>query len=75
MIIFLRTSSNVGAFGIVPSGTIGSSFLPVVNAVTRSSAARVPPSTPARSIPWIDSDVTYFCFWSSGTVSSVTRSM
>ena len=29
---------------------------PVVAAVTRSSIARVPPSTPARSMPWIESD-------------------
>ncbi len=56
MIVFLSTSWKVGALLRTASGTIGLSVSPVVPDVTRSSIARVPPSAPARSMPWIDSD-------------------
>ncbi len=61
-----------GEFDAAHAGALAGSFSQAAQ-VTRSSIARMPPSTPARSMPWIDSDMTYFCFWSSGTVSSVTR--
>ena len=48
---------------------------PAVAAVTRSSIARAPPSRPARSMPWIESDSAMRFLPASGTVSSVTRSM
>jgi len=56
MIVFFSTSEKLGAPGSTPGGTTGSDANPVVCAVTRSSIARVPPSRPARSMPWIDSD-------------------
>jgi hypothetical protein len=56
MIVSRSTSAKVGAPGRTDAGTTGSSSSPVVNAVIRSSAARVPPSSPARSIPWIESE-------------------
>ena len=74
MIVFLSTSPNVGTFTespLVPR--IGLLRRLVVAAVTRSSIARVPPSTPARSMPWIDSDSATRFLPASGTVSSVTR--
>ena len=56
MIVFFSTSANVGAPALTSPGTTGLSASPAVRAVTRSSIARVPPSTPARSMPWIDND-------------------
>jgi hypothetical protein len=43
--------------------------------VARSSAARVPPSAPARSIPWIDNGKTKYFFPLSGIDSSVIRTI
>ena len=56
MIDSRRTRAKLGAPGRTSPETTGSSLRPVVAAVIRSSAARVPPSTPARSIPWIESE-------------------
>ncbi|HEX8065593.1 MAG TPA: hypothetical protein VF520_03595 [Thermoleophilaceae bacterium] len=49
------TSANVGE-GPAEAGRMRLPDACVLAAVTRSSIARIPPSAPARSIPWIESE-------------------
>jgi hypothetical protein len=56
MIVLAVTCSQVTASPRTSFGRIRSSPRPSLTAVTISSIARMPPSAPARSMPWIESD-------------------